>query len=108
MPRGSGGPQADIDTTRPGNFTLPPDSLNPPAPVPQAPRNESPEPQPQMSGVPGVTLKCNVYESNSATLLSERRNVHVPDGAQMQIAIGVIPKGVHLRQLLESQRSPHV
>ena len=50
--------------------------------------------QQQGTGVPDVTLTSSIHEHASATLTSKGRNVHVPDGTQMQIAITVIPAGV--------------
>lgn len=96
MPANSSGPLADIDNSRPSNFTPPQGSLNPPAPVSPTPISQGPTPPPPGPGVPGVTLKGDVYQPTSATFVSDRHNVHVPEGTQMRIAIGVIPKGVHL------------
>ena len=53
--------------------------------------------QGQNSGVPDVRLTSSIHEHTSATLTSKGRNVHVPDGTQMELAIAVIPAGVHLQ-----------
>ena len=53
--------------------------------------------QQQGTGVPDVTLTSSIHEHTSATLTSKGRNVHVPDGTQMQIAIAVIPAGVKVQ-----------
>lgn len=51
----------------------------------------------QQNGVPGVTLKSDLHQPMSATFTSNGRNVHLPDGTRMQLAIAVIPPGVHLQ-----------
>jgi hypothetical protein len=51
----------------------------------------------QAQGVPDVTLTSNIHQHNSATLTSKGRNVHVPDGTQMEVAIGIIPAGVQVQ-----------
>lgn len=70
------------------------------APEPQPtdiPQGQSPQPQSQTHGVPGVMLKSDIHQSTSATFLSHGRNVHVPDSTQMELAITIVPKGVHLQ-----------
>ncbi len=63
-----------------------------------------PEPSGQSSqqngnnGVPGVTLKSDIHEQSSATFMSTGKNVHVPSGTQMEVALTVIPAGVKLQQ----------
>jgi hypothetical protein len=90
------GPMGSAASTRPGNFPPAPGTMASPAvPEPQAVQTQSPPAQAR--GVPGVTLKTDVNLSTSATLLAERRNVHVPEGAEMDVAVGVIPNGVRLQ-----------
>ena len=48
-------------------------------------------------GVPDVTLKSDIHEHSSATFMSKGKNVHVPDGTQMQFALAIIPAGVTIR-----------
>ena len=48
-------------------------------------------------GVPGVMLQSDIHETTSATFLSKGRNVEVPDGTQMEVAITEIPPGVKLQ-----------
>ena len=48
------------------------------------------------SGVPGVMLKSDIHQATSATFTSKGRNVEVPGGTQMQIAIAYLPKGVQV------------
>lgn len=50
----------------------------------------------QSGGVPGVMLKSDIHQSTSATFLANGRNVEVPSGTVMQLAIAYIPKGVQV------------
>lgn len=50
--------------------------------------------QAQSGGVPDVQVSSSVRQHSSVTLTSKGKNVHVPDGTQMQLAITVIPAGV--------------
>lgn len=50
----------------------------------------------QHAGIPGVTLESSVHQPTSATFVSKGRNVVVPGGTEMQVAIAVIPKGVNI------------
>jgi len=70
---------------------------------PQQPQPMNTEPPTQgaaatsaQNGVPGVMLKSDIHQKTSATFLSTGRNVDVPDGTQMQVAIAYIPKGVQV------------
>lgn len=47
-------------------------------------------------GIPGVMLQSSIHGSASATFISKGRNVDVPSGIQMQLAIAIIPKGVQV------------
>jgi hypothetical protein len=49
------------------------------------------------AAVPDVQLTSNIHQHTSATLTSKGKNVHVPDGTQLQMAIAVIPAGVQLQ-----------
>jgi len=69
----------------------------PQPPLMNIPEDQSPQPLSQSHGVPGVVLKSNIHQSTSATFLSGGRNVHVPAGTQMELAITVVPKGVRLQ-----------
>jgi hypothetical protein len=73
-------------------------------PAPEAPSSSIPDAgsgggqqQAQMSKVPDVNLTSDIHQHNSATLTSKGKNVHVPDGTQMEMAIAVIPAGVKLQ-----------
>jgi hypothetical protein len=71
------------------------------APEPSMPQTASSSGQQQdtqKGGVPGVTLKSDLHDQSSATFSSKGKNVHVPDGTQMEVAITVIPAGVKLQQ----------
>jgi hypothetical protein len=50
----------------------------------------------QRSGVPGVMLTSSIHDQASATFTSQKRNVHVPGGVELELGIAVVPKGVHL------------
>ncbi len=72
------------------------------APAPQAapmpaPDQPSTSQQPQRNGVPGVTLQSDIHQQNSATFTSKGKNVHIPDGTQMDFALAVIPAGVKIQ-----------
>jgi hypothetical protein len=75
------------------------------APAPQTPGmadagGGSGSAQPQQAGnsnVPDVNLTSDIHQHNSATFTSKGKNVHVPDGTQMELAIGVIPPGVQVQ-----------
>jgi hypothetical protein len=53
-------------------------------------------PQSGNAPIPDVTLTSNIHQHSSATFMSKGRNVHVPDGTQMDVAIAVIPAGVRV------------
>jgi len=48
-------------------------------------------------GIPGVMLTSDIHQHTSATFTSKGRNVKVPDGTQMQVAIAVVPAGVNIQ-----------
>jgi len=49
------------------------------------------------NGVPGVMLQSDIHQPTSATFLAKGRNVDVPGGTLMQLAIAYVPKGVQVR-----------
>jgi hypothetical protein len=61
--------------------------------IPDASQGPS-QPTQRRGGVPDVMLKSDIHEHTSATFSSKGKNVHVPDGTQMQFALAVIPAGV--------------
>jgi hypothetical protein len=61
--------------------------------VPDASQGPS-QPTQNHGGVPDVMLKSDIHEHTSATFSSKGKNVHVPDGTQMNFALAVIPAGV--------------
>lgn len=82
---------------RPGNFPPAPGTVVGPAATQTPPAEGGSVPAQAQRGVPGVTLQSDIHAAASATFVAERRNVHVPDGTELQIAVGVIPQGVQLR-----------
>jgi hypothetical protein len=44
-----------------------------------------------------VTLQSDIHQHSSATFTSKGRNVHVPNGTEMQVALAIIPPGVTLQ-----------
>ncbi|MGB7354125.1 MAG: hypothetical protein WBD06_10515, partial [Acidobacteriaceae bacterium] len=51
----------------------------------------------QKNGVPGVTLHSDIHEQSSATFTSKGKNVHIPDGTQIDVALAVVPAGVKIQ-----------
>ena len=52
---------------------------------------------PPAQGVPGVQLQSDIHQSNSAVFTAKKKNVHLDDGTQLQIAIAVIPPNTQLK-----------
>lgn len=70
-----------------------------PAPQPMEPSTQpsgTPQ-QAQRNGVPGVMLQSDIHQQASATFTSKGRNVHLPDGTQMDVALAVIPAGTRIQ-----------
>ncbi|HEX4038378.1 MAG TPA: hypothetical protein VHX37_09995 [Acidobacteriaceae bacterium] len=65
-----------------------------PMDVPAA--NPNPQQEHHQNGIPGVMLTSDIHQPTSATFTSKGRNVHVPDGVEMQLALTVIPAGVQI------------
>lgn len=74
-----------------------PSAPPPPQPMSTPDNGAGSSPRGQNGGVPDVTLKSNIHEQTSATFTSKGKNVHVPDGTQMEVALAVIPAGVTLK-----------
>lgn len=71
-----------------------------PAATTPTPMNVEPgmnTPPPPTGGIPGVMLTSDIHRNTSATFTSKGRNVHVPDGVEMQMALAVIPAGVKVQ-----------
>lgn len=66
-------------------------------PEPMAPQPSNTQQRAQRNGVPGVMLQSDIHQQASATFTSKGRNVHLPDGTQMEVAVAVIPAGVHIQ-----------
>lgn len=95
MPSGGGGaPQGGGSA---GAAAAPPPQPSAGAAMPE-PGAGQPSQQSNKNGVPGVTLKSDIHDQNSATFSSKGKNVRVPSGTQMEVALTVIPAGVKLQQ----------
>jgi hypothetical protein len=58
------------------------------------------QPQQQQGSQPGMTdvaLQSDIHQSNSGTFTSKGKNVHLPDGTQMQFAVAVIPANTQVK-----------
>lgn len=86
---GGGGPMGGGSSS--GASSTPSQPMN----LPQA--SPGSQQQAQQNGVPDVTLTSSIHDQSSATFTSKGRNVHVPDGTQMEVALTIIPAGVHLQ-----------
>jgi hypothetical protein len=42
-------------------------------------------------------LQSDIHQQTSATFTSKGKNVHVPDGTQLEVALAVIPAGTRLQ-----------
>jgi uncharacterized membrane protein YgcG len=62
-----------------------------------APMPDQTEQSQQGQGIPGVDLKSDIHEQNSGTFTSKGKNVHLPDGMQMQVALAVIPPNTQIK-----------
>lgn len=74
-----------------------PSAPSAPQPMSTPEANAGSTQQAQGNGVPDVTLKSSIHDPSSATFMSKGKNVHVPDGTQMEVALTVIPAGVRLQ-----------
>lgn len=86
----SGGPQG----TSAGNSSSP--AASQPMNTPEAGSTSNGQ-QPSQTSVPGVTLTSDIHQQTSATFTSKGKNVHVPNGTEMEVALAVIPAGVHMQ-----------
>jgi len=81
-----------------GGGAAPSTSQSEPAPQPMEPSSQPSAMQPaQRNGVPGVMLQSDIHQQASATFTSKGRNVHLPDGTQMDVALAVIPAGTQIQ-----------
>jgi len=99
MPAGGGGGMPSGEAPRGGGAS----SSGTAAPSEAAPQPMEPSPessgsqQAQRNGVPGVMLESDIHQTASATFTSKGRNVHLPDGTQMEVALAVIPAGTRIQ-----------
>ncbi|HEX3436260.1 MAG TPA: hypothetical protein VHT24_05785 [Pseudacidobacterium sp.] len=68
-----------------------------PAPSMAASVPTSDQSQQSKQGVPGVELRSDIRQSDSGTFIAKGKNVHLPDGTQMQIALAVIPPNTQIK-----------
>jgi len=96
MPSGGGG-GAQGGGGSAGAASTPPPQPSAAAAMPE-PGAGQPSQQNARNGVPGVTLQSDIHQQNSATFTSKGKNVHVPSGTEMEVALTVVPAGVKLQQ----------
>ena len=89
-PGGSPGPSGSA-----GGAAAPP--MNAPQSSMPSSDNQPSQQQQQQNGVPGVALKSDIHDTNSATFTSQGRNVHLDDGTRMALAVALIPAGVKVQ-----------
>ena len=58
---------------------------------------DSSQPSSQPTGIPGVQLQSDIHQSNSAVFTAKKKNVHLDDGTQLQMAIAVIPPNTQIQ-----------
>ncbi len=46
---------------------------------------------------PGVQLQSDIHQSSSGTFISKKKNVHLDDGTQFQMAVAVIPPNTQIK-----------
>lgn len=80
-----GGMQSPQSTPRPAPSSMP--SVTP----------DSSQPSGQQTGIPGVQLQSDIHQSNSAVFTAKKKNVHLDDGTQLQMAIAVIPPNTRVQ-----------
>lgn len=66
-------------------------------PSQQEPTAGGPSDNQGSGAVPNVQLKSDIHQHSSATFLGNGKNVHIPDGTQMEVALTIIPPGTHLQ-----------
>lgn len=89
----SGGSSAGSGSA--GGASAPP--MNAPQSSMPSSDNQPSQQQQQQNGVPGVALKSDIHDTNSATFTSQGKNVHLDDGTQMALAVALIPAGVKVQ-----------
>jgi hypothetical protein len=95
-PRQGGGAMGGGGGAAPGGATAPSAPEPQPMSAPDAASNAQ-QSQAQRNGVPGVTLQSDIHQHTSATFTSKGKNVHVPDGTQMEVAVAVVPAGTRVQ-----------
>jgi hypothetical protein len=80
-----GGMQPPQSTPRPAPSSMP--SVAP----------DSSQPSSQQTAIAGVQLQSDIHQSNSAVFTAKKKNVHLDDGTQLQMAIAVIPPNTQMQ-----------
>lgn len=81
----------------PGGGSAGPSGGGAPMPSQQMPNDSAAANSGQGGQVPGIQLKSDIHQQSSATFLAPGKNVHIPDGTQMEVALTIIPPGTHLQ-----------
>ncbi|HEV2280598.1 MAG TPA: hypothetical protein VGS02_20635 [Acidobacteriaceae bacterium] len=81
----------------PGGGSAGPSGGGAPMPSQQMPNDTGAGYSGQGGQVPGIQLKSDIHQQSSATFLASGKNVHIPDGTQMEVALTIIPPGTHLQ-----------
>ncbi|QNI31442.1 hypothetical protein H7849_20555 [Alloacidobacterium dinghuense] len=68
-----------------------------PAPSMAPSASDSSQPQPAQQGIAGVQLQSDIHQSDSGVFTAKKKNVHLDDGTQLQMAIAVIPPNTQLK-----------
>jgi hypothetical protein len=99
MPAGGGGMTGGAapagGATSRGTAPSTPPAQTAPMPAPDQPSGG--QQQAQRNGVPGVMLESDIHKPTSATFTSKGKNVHIPDGTQMDVALAVVPAGTRIQ-----------
>lgn len=101
MPSGGGGGMPSGGAPRAGggsssSTAAPSQPAQQPMDTP-SPDSSGTQQQGQRNGVPGVMLQSDIHQPTSATFTSKGKNVHLPDGTQMDVALAVIPSGTRIQ-----------
>ncbi|HKR28365.1 MAG TPA: hypothetical protein VJS11_12960, partial [Acidobacteriaceae bacterium] len=71
----------------PGGGSAGPSGGGAPMPSQQMPNDTGAASSAQGGQVPGIQLKSDIHQQSSATFLAPGKNVHIPDGTQMEVAL---------------------
>jgi len=74
-----------------------PQSSPRPAPNVTPSMPDSAQPSGQPSGIAGVQLQSDIHQSNSGVFTAKKKNVHIDEGTELQMAIAVIPPNTQVQ-----------